>query len=339
MPRVVVSIPAASRSSRSVLAPSHRHEQVRAAKNPPVPGFDLDGAGFAADPGDHGALGDVDALGGKAVAHHLDHLGIVLTQNLGSFDHRNGAAQTPMRLCHLHADGAAADDEQVAGPLAQPENRLVRLVRHRVETGDRRHQGRRAGGDDHAPRGDEVIARLHLGGRDESAILADHPHAQALEPCLTVHRRDLRDDARHMILGGGVIDLRDHIGHAILRGMGLRMGRLAAGDQRLGGDAAEIEAVAAHPVTFEQDDAGAHLHSPRGDGQPARASPDDQQIRFQLLHVQISLFPRMALIAIGSAASAASPRIGPMICGSHRRERSGLSPRSNTSPSPTPIQV
>src|SRR6056297_1847830 len=121
--------------------------------------------------------------------------------------------------------------------------------------------------------------------------------------------------------------------------MGLRVGSLAAGDQRLGGHAAEIEAVSTHPVALEQYDARPHLHGPRGDGEAARAGPDNQQIRCQFMHSQISLFPRMALISIGIAASAASPSMGPMICGSHRSDRSGVSPRSNTSPKPTPIQV
>src|SRR6056297_425575 len=244
-----------------------------------------------------------------------------------------------MRLRHFHAYGAATDDQQVAGFVAQFENRLIGFIGHVFQPRNRWHQRRRPGGDDHPTRVDQVIARLHLLGRDEFAVLADHPHAKALEPLLAVHRLDLGDDTGDVILGRRVIHIRGHVGHAVLRGMGLRVGRLAAGDQRLGGDTAEIQAIAAHLVAFEQDHARPHLHRARRDGQPAGAGPDDQQVRLNLLHAQMSFLPRMLLIRMGSAASAHKPRIGPMICGSHRSDRSGLSPRSNTSPRPTPIQV
>ena len=44
-----------------------------------------------------------------------------------------------MRLRHLEADRAAADDDQMAGALTQFKHRLIRQIADLVEAWDRRH--------------------------------------------------------------------------------------------------------------------------------------------------------------------------------------------------------
>ena len=183
-----------------------------------------------------------------------------------------------MRLCHFHADGAAADDQQAIGPLAQVKEGFVGFIGHGVEPRDGRDKGRRAGGDDDAAGGDDVFPGLHFGRREKFAILSDHTHAQAFEPLLAVDGLDLGDDIGDVILGGGIVHLGALVGDAVLGGMGLGIGRLAAGNERLGGHTAEVEAIAAHLVTLQQDDARPHLHRARREGQAAGAGPDDQKI-------------------------------------------------------------
>jgi hypothetical protein len=100
-----------------------------------------------------------------------------------------------MRLRHFHADGTAADDDQVIGPLAQVEDRLVGVVRRVPEPRDRRHEGAGPGGDDEAARLDDMGAGLHLGLGDEAGQLADDMDAEVLEPFLAVDGLDRLDDA------------------------------------------------------------------------------------------------------------------------------------------------
>ena len=64
--------------------------------------------------------------------------------------------------------------------------------------------------------------------------------------------------------------------------MRLSIGHLGTGDQSLGGNAAEIQAVAAHLVTFQQDHIRAHLAGTRGHRQTARACTDHQNIRLNM---------------------------------------------------------
>ena len=53
-----------------------------------------------------------------------------------------------MRLRHLDADRAAADDGEMGRLFGIGENRLVGVERHGIETRNGRHRGARAGGDD-----------------------------------------------------------------------------------------------------------------------------------------------------------------------------------------------
>ena len=261
----------------------HGDQQVGAGKATPVLGRHLDGAGRAADLRCLRALGNLDAFRAQPVEHDGRQLRVVLPQRLRALDHRDLAAQPYMRLRHLHPDRPAADDQQVIGPLAPVEEGFVGVIRHAVEPRDGRDKRRRAGGD-HDPAGpDDGVAGLHFPGRDELAVFPDHRDAELFEPLLAVMRLDRGNGLRHMLHRGGVIDLRRDIGHTERRGMGLAVRRLGAGDQRLRRDTAEIQAVAPHPVPFQQHDRGAHLHRARGHRQPAGARADDKEVGGQAL--------------------------------------------------------
>ena len=49
----------------------------------------------------------------KCLQHHRGQLRIVLAERLQAFEHGDAAAEPQVRLRHLHADRAAADDDQV----------------------------------------------------------------------------------------------------------------------------------------------------------------------------------------------------------------------------------
>ena len=183
-----------------------------------------------------------------------------------------------MRLGELGADRAAADDDQVLGPLAQLEDRLVGHVGHAVEAGDRRHGGRGAGRDHEAPRADALAAGLDLVAADEPGGLLDHLDAQTLESLDRVVRGDGRDHAVDVIVDLGEVDARLVAVHAEAAAVADRLGRMAGGDQGLGGDAAGVQAVAAHLALFDQHGLRAHLGSAGGYRKPAGARADHADV-------------------------------------------------------------
>mmetsp|Transcript_24038 Transcript_24038/g.44238 ORF Transcript_24038/g.44238 Transcript_24038/m.44238 type:complete len:263 (-) Transcript_24038:1064-1852(-) len=245
-----------------------------------------------------------------------------------------------MRLCHFHADGPAADDQQVIGAFAQIPQAFVGQVGHRINTLDRRDKGAGPCGDYNAPGRDDRVASLHLFVRNEVPKFTDHLNTKPLEPFLAVHRLNLCNYITHVVLGCGVVDLRHRISHAVDGGMGLAIGHLAAGNQRLGGHAAVVQAITAHLVPFEQDNLCPHLAGPGGHRQAARSGANHQNIGLDPFHfIQRPFLPRTAFSTMGSAARTHRPRIGRIICGSKIMPRFGVSPLSKTSPKPAPTDV
>src|SRR5690349_15637843 len=87
------------------------------------------------------------------------------------------------------------------------EYRLVGQERHAGEAGDRRHDGRRTGGDDEPPRPDHEIPGTHRTVIEKSRFGGDDAHPEPLEPLDRVVWRDPRDDPRDAVGDAGEIDL------------------------------------------------------------------------------------------------------------------------------------
>ena len=115
----------------------------------------------------------LDAAAWVSAALAVVHL-VFAAQHLRAFDHRDRAAKAPVRLRQFYADGPAADDDQMPGPFAQAEDRLVREVGDGVDAQDLRHQRARSGGDDEASGTDCRIPGLHLARAGEAGEGADH---------------------------------------------------------------------------------------------------------------------------------------------------------------------
>ena len=92
------------------------------------------------------------------------------------------------------------------------------------------------------------------------------------------------------------------------------------GKQGLARHAAEVQAVAAHPVALDQRHAQAELRGDRGDREAGGACPDHRQIEIR----HRDRFHRRQ--TTGSRDKAASPISGPRMRGEKITERSGLSP-------------
>jgi hypothetical protein len=109
--------------------PPDGHQQVRPG-DPCAPSASVDGhAPRRRDPFDGRAFADLHALGAQMSSTTAASSGSS-RPSAAPLDHRHRAAQPAMRLRHLQPDRPAADHDQMLGPLAQFEDRLVGQVGH-----------------------------------------------------------------------------------------------------------------------------------------------------------------------------------------------------------------
>jgi len=221
------------------------------------------------------------ALVMKALADDLHQLRIVLRQQGRHLHERDRGAQPAESLRQLDADRAAADNEEMAWPLDQIEDRLVREAGHAVETGQRRHQRRRAGGDHEAAGPDAEITGGDFARAGEARLGAEDAHTEAGEALFRVMRRDGGDDAVDVVVHASEVDQRFVGLDAEATGMPLRLGGLGGGQQRLRRHAAVVQAVAAHLAGLDQHGFGAQLGRPGGDAEARGAGTDHADVRGQ----------------------------------------------------------
>ena len=96
------------------------------------------------DPLDANAFMQRNALVGEPRLDDGREVPIVAAEHGEHLQHRHLGAEPAVRLRHLDTDRAAADDDQVRRAFGIVEDRLVRLVGHRIEARDRRRRRRRA---------------------------------------------------------------------------------------------------------------------------------------------------------------------------------------------------
>jgi hypothetical protein len=251
----------------------------------------------AADPFDGNALADIDALGQHPAAHHVGGLRVVAAQQAEHLQYRHPAAQLPVRLRHLHPDRTAADDDQMVRLQLQIEDGFVGQHRYARDARDRRNRGGGSRRHHEAPGPDVHAAGLHLARSGETPGFPDHPDAHPFEAGLRIHRGDALDNALHVALYRGKVDLWLHGRNSEPSGVAHVLGRVGRRQQGLGGHTAVIQAVAAHLAFFDQHDLRAHLRSARRDRQPARPRADNAKIRLDgIRHVRVR--PRSLLLPV-----------------------------------------
>ena len=108
-------------------------------------------------------------------------------------------------------------------------------------------------------------------------------HAEAGEAFDGIVRRDRGDDVVHVVVHGARIDQGIDGRDAERRRVAHQVRALARGQQRLRRHAAVVQAIAAHLVLFDEDDALAEGRGGRGDRKPARARADDAEVDVQNL--------------------------------------------------------
>jgi hypothetical protein len=196
----------------------------------------------------------------------------------------------------------------VLRPRGEIEDGLVGEIGDAVEPGDRGKRRRRAGGNDEAPRRD-----LGCADDDGFAILEargafDHPHPEAVETRLRIVRRDRGDDAMHVPVNLGEVDLRRFRRHAERGGIGNGARTLAGRDQRFGGNAAGIEAFAPHLAPLDEHDRHAERGRGGGNREATRARADHTDVRGETfrhaVYYRSQFFSRHARHAVKLAQTA-----------------------------------
>ena len=136
---------------------------------------------------------------------------------------------------------------------------------------------------------------------------------------------------------GGKIDLRlSASANAEVPRRAQGMGNLSRCDQRLGGDAAIVQAVAAHLALFEKDGLETQLRRTGGDGQPARPGTNNDDVSMDGSAHTASPDLRNRRSTTGNSDNRPRPTKGKRTCGSKITRRFGSCPEAKTSPSPAP---
>ena len=202
---------------------------------------------------------------GQPLEEYGGGLGVFAGEKAFDIEHADMGAEHAMGLGEFEADRTAAQNDQMLDTLAHVEDRLVGEIRRLVEAGDRRNRRHRSGGDDESPGAHQDAAGLDRELVEETCLRLDDANAQARHPLDRVVRGNGGDDAVHMIVDAAMVDLG--LDDVDAKGGGGAHGfrPLARREQRLGGDAAIVETVAAHAPLFDQHHGHAELRRHRRD--------------------------------------------------------------------------
>ena len=225
----------------------------------------------------------VDAFLAQGVHHDLGGIGVFLRQQpVAALDLNHLAAQPLEGLREFATNRATTQDQQPPGLFAQAPDGVGVVGIGLLQTGNRRHEGAGAGGDDDIARGQGLAVDFHFpGGLDGRGALM-HFHTQI---CIALHRIVRLDIANH------ALDTVHHprkvhagAGLVVTQGMGAvdLCSQLGRTDQGLGGYAAGVQAVAAHGVLLDQADVGLDRRSNVRADQATATGADHHQIAIEL---------------------------------------------------------
>ena len=197
----------------------------------------------------------------------------------GPLEHRHFAAEAGERLGELAADRTGADDGEPARQLRQREDRLVGQEARLRQPRNRRRRGSRPGADGGPREPQRGVADAHRIAPAEASRADEDVDAESLVPLGGVDAADRRAQPAHAGHGGPEVALdaareRQAELRAVPRG-----GPDARGpDDPLRGDAADVQAVAAHQAPLDQRDPGPDSRRHRGGHEARRAGADHDQV-------------------------------------------------------------
>ena len=165
------------------------------------------------------------------------------------------------------------------GALGQVENRFVGQIAGGVEALDGGAGGAGAGGDDGLREPERGASDLDRAAIGERPLAQEHVHTQGLKPLGRVVATDVGAEAAHALHGRG--EIRFGV-HRRAPGESRRVVEVGVeprrAQERLGGNAAEVQAVAAHQVLFHQRYPGAEGGGAGRGDQPGGAGAKDDEV-------------------------------------------------------------
>ena len=234
-----------------------------------------------------GAGEDLDALLGEGLVHFGGHLCIFQGQDLVQhLDDGDFGAVGCVDIAELHADGAGADDDEFLGHFLEHHGIAVLDDALAVDLGAGQAAGAGAGGDDEVGGGDCLCFGVgdELGGADlegvgvgKDGVTLDHVdlvllHQETHALGLAAH------DVAAALDGGAEVDPQVVEGEAVVGGFVERLQHLGIVDQRLGGDAAPVEADAAQALALDDGRLQPQLRRPNRGHIAARPAADHDYI-------------------------------------------------------------
>ena len=204
-------------------------------------------------------------------------------QAVHALHQRDGAAQIAVEGGELHADDAAADDDQrVIEPVAALQQLVGGHNAGQLQPGDGRPHVDGAGGDEDALRG---IARhpavrrrhIHFAGGGDAAHALDEVHLGGLQQAVDAaaqllgHAALVGEDLLHIEGSACRVNAHARAVHRVTIDLG-------GVEQRLGGDAAPVQTGAAYLTALHHGRMQAQRRGPEGGGIAAGAGADHDQL-------------------------------------------------------------
>ncbi len=211
-------------------------------------------------------------------------------------DDRDLGAEAAPHARELDADDAAAEHDHAVGHVVEVD-RLGRGQHPAAELEPGQRLGVRAGGQHDVAAGVALPVDLDGVGADERAVAVDHGDLAGLHQSLQA-LVELADDAVLVGVDAAHVDARQRALDADLLTLAGVVGDLGGVQQRLGGDAAAVQAGTAQLVLLDEGHREAQLGRAQRAGVPAGTPAQDQDVVGVAL-AQLSLLPRRCVTSGG----------------------------------------
>ena len=225
----------------------------------------------------------IDALSAKPLHDQIGYFRVFADQD----------ARGPLHLSDLTAEaGEGLGQFRTYRPAAQHQQPLRQfaqipdIIRGEIvnigQSRNRRDERATASGNDDAARGQGArtcgVGHFHSPGRNDFGGPLHHVHAQTGVTLHRIMRRDFLDHALDSLHHFGKIKLGGGLADAKFSGSADVRQQFGGADQRLGRDAAGVQAVAAHLMLFDQGDFGLDRGRDVGRHQSGGTGTDHHQI-------------------------------------------------------------
>ena len=230
---------------------------------------------------------DLHSFRPEPVEHPVGHVLVFPGQDLsGTLNHGDPAAETPEGLSHFDGHGPAADAEHGLGQPVQGEYLPVGDVGRGFQAVHGRNRGGRTRGDEPFGRREPPAVDLHRVFVQKSRRTEDHLDPQGAKAFFGIVLPDAFDD--RFDPGGDPAKVHGRnlrLRQAESRSRIHEVVDLGALDQRLGRNAAVVQAVAAETVlSFDKQGLGPELRCSGSEGQAGRSAADHAAIEIVLSH-------------------------------------------------------